>query len=74
MALTIGQVQAELAQLRSIEGDCKSMDAILNEVIHVINNDPPIWDLIDPTAGQSDTVLAAYDALKTSLKTKVAAF
>jgi len=74
MALTIGQVQSELAQLRSIEGDCRSMDALLNAVVDVINDAPPIWDKINPTAGQQDTVLAAYDALKASLKTKVAAF
>lgn len=74
MAITAGQVPAELAALRAIAGDAKAGVEFLLEVTAIINNLPPIWNEIDLTGTQSNLLLAKYDTAKAALKAKVAAF
>lgn len=74
MAITIDDIEEEFKALRGIEGDCRGIAGILNEMRKAIRDEPPVWNLIDPTPAQRDAILARYDQLKTALKQKVAAF
>ena len=74
MAITIDDIDKELKELRGIEGDCRSISGVLREMKAALADAPPVWDIIDPTPAQRDAILARYDQLKASLKTKVAAF
>lgn len=66
-----GTVRAELAKLLPIADAAKRLEAFLQRTLRMFTEEDIIWQEIDPTTDQLDTLLASYQRLKLELKTRV---
>lgn len=71
MPISEGDVAAELAEVRDIVADAKTIETFLIAVLRALTDGDPLWAQIDPTSGQKSTLLTFYDGQKSAFKTKV---
>lgn len=66
-----GTVRAELEKVLPIADAAKKIEAFLQRTLRMFTEEDIIWQEIDPTGEQLDTLLASYMRLKNELKTRV---